>query len=700
MSRTSLSTRLHATALLLLFSACAGTPEAPRAATTDASPEPLAGPSGSSRPDADIPSDSPIRAQREAAARALDAIAAGTGERTFENTVSALDAVVARFFEDVRMTSFMADVSPDAVLRDRGREADQEMSDWFAEFNKREDLYLAVREFEAKGEELSALDQKLLDETLRDFEREGMGLPVAKRERLLAIDKELNELESDFSKNIADDETMLPFLPEELAGAPQRMLESLPKSGGLVLCEMNGPVIGGLLTYCDSETTRKKAVVAIGRRGSSRNVGLLERILSLRHEKATLLGYANIAAYNTETRMAGSPEVVFNFYEDLRPRLRKKALADFKEYQDAKREHTGDPEAELHPWDISYYKNYLKRTRYAVDSTVLRDYFSMETVTEGLFSITQTIYGLRYEDITEQARSEGRPIWHEDVKLFAVHDKDTGKLLGEFYIDLHPRPNKYSHAAQFPLRLRREYPDGTISTPLVALVCNFTKPTADAPALLSHDEVETYFHEFGHCLHSILTESPYAYFSGTQVARDFVEAPSQMFEEWVWSPTVLNTFAHHYETGEPIPEEILEGMIAARNLGSGLSTEGQVFLGMMDMTYHTDDDGVVDTTTVRAQVYRDTRLFETLPNLWGQASFGHLMGYHAGYYGYQWSLVYAADMAARFKELGLLNPEAGRLYRAKVLSQGGMREELDLVRDFLGREPNSDAYLNHLGLGE
>jgi thimet oligopeptidase len=643
--------------------------------------------------------ESPIAEAVTRANAALARVAAlPDDQRTYANTVLALDDVQATFFEEARMAGFMADVSPDAEERARGRRAKADLSDWFTVFGKREDLYRALLAYEERGEQLDGEPARLLRILLRDFRREGMDLPAEQRARLLAIDRELDELGIEFSRNIADDETKCILTAAELRGVPQGFLDTLPRTGGLYLCDTKGATLGRIIATCEVEETREKIAVASSLRGGRKNVDVLERMLVLRSEKAHLLGYAHLADYVTETRMAKDARTVWAFYEELRPKLRKKAELDFAEFQAAKRAHTGDPEAVLQAWDFSFYRAYLSRTKYAVDQEKVREYFPMEAVRRGIFDVTQRLFGVRYTDITEEARAAGRPIWHPDVRLYTVHDTATGDLLGEFYTDLHPREGKYSHAAQFPLVLRKRWSDGRLTRPLVALVCNFTKPTPDRPALLSHDEVETYFHEFGHCLHSVFSQADMASFSGTQVARDFVEAPSQMLENWIWDRDVLAGFAKHYETGEPLPDEVLDGLLAAKNLGSGIATEAQVFLGTMDFLFHTDPDGVVDTTAVRADAYRQCRLFEPLPELYSQASFGHLNGYEAGYYGYLWSLVYAQDMFSRFEAEGLMNTDAAREYRREVLSRGGTRDELDMVRAFLGREPNSDAFLRHLGL--
>ena len=644
--------------------------------------------------------ESLIAAEVAAANAAIDAIVAiPESERTLENTLRAVDDVQWSFLQSVRMGGFMASVSTDPAERERGRSIKLDTSAWFDELYKRVDLYEVLAAFAQAHPDLSGEDARYQYILLRDYRRSGMELDAEKRDELLEIEGRLNELGVEFRTTIDEDETVVFLTADECRGVPQRSLDQLQKLGGLYVVELVGSVVSDFFSYCEVESTRCKLSLAYSRRGGRGNVETLEEMLRLRARKALLLGYPTIAHFVTETRMSGSPDRVIEFYDDLRPRLREKAREDLAEFLAAKREHTKDPEADFNAWDYSFYKTRLMREKYAVDKQAVREYFPIERVTEGIFEVTQDLFGLEFVEITEEAREEdGYPIWHDDVHLYRVMDAGSGELLGEFYTDLHPRPGKFTHAAQFPLRSRKRLPDGTISKPLVALVCNFSKPTADRPALLRHSEVETFFHEFGHCLHSILTTADYAEFAGTAVARDFVEAPSQMLENWIWDAGVLERFARHYETGEPLPPEMLEGMIAAKNLGSGLGTEGQVFLGMLDLTYHTDEDGEMDTTAVRAEVYAKTRLFPAMEGLYGQASFGHLVGYHASYYGYLWSLVYAQDMFSRFEAEGVMNKETAQEYRRLVLARGGTIEALELIRDFLGREPNTEAFMRHLGL--
>ncbi len=643
--------------------------------------------------------ESPVAdALKKADAAIATTVAVPDSERTFTNTPGAVDRLIVNLRLDTEFLQFMAYVSPDAALRERGSQAEEDVRNWLIGLTKREDLYKAVKAYADTNPKLEGEQARLLEHMLRDYRRAGMDLPPADRDRLKAIEIETNKLSLEFEKNIRDDDTKVPLLEEELKGMSEDYLKAQPKVAGLYMVGMDYPSFLPIQDYCEVEATRKKTWVVYKRRGGKKNVDLLEKILKLRAEAANMLGYKNAAEYETEIRMAKNPQNVMDFYNKLRPLARKKAELDYAEFVEAKRRHTGEKEAKLYPWDFSFYEKRLMKEKYAVDSKKVAEYFPMDRVIKGLFEITQSLYGLKYRDVTGEAEERGRSLWHPDVRLYEVTDKNTGEVLGEFYIDLFPRPNKYGHAAQWGLYPRKVWPDGSVQKPLAALVCNFTKPTEDKPSLLTHDEVETFFHEFGHCLHSILTEAKYGEFSGTNVARDFVEAPSQMFENWVWDARVLNLFAQHYKTGDKFPEELLDGMLKARYLGSGMKTERQIYYGMTDMTYHMKSDGVVDTTKVGLELADKIEMYDAVPGTYFQASFGHLMGYQAGYYGYLWSLVYAEDMFQRFKELGMLSPKAGLYYREKILAKGGTEDELDMVKDYLGREPSFEPFLKHLGL--
>lgn len=639
---------------------------------------------------------------RDALKRADEAvakiIAIPDKDRTFENTLGALDAISVRLDNETSLFLFMQYVSTDAKVREQSRAADELVSNWAVELGKREDLYKAIKAFADTNPKLEGEQKRLLDFTMRDYRRAGMMLPPEKRDQLKANEMEQVKLGIEFSTAIAEDQTKVPLSIAELKGVPAGALERHPRVGDVILLGLDGPTYGAVMDNCQNAITRQKVWTLYRRRGGMKNVRTLEKLIKLRADAAALLGYKNTVDYKIETRMAKDSATVAKFYAELEPIVRKKAEADMAEFLALKRQMTKNPKATFDPWDYAYYKNQLLKRKYAVDREKVAEYFSMDRVLDGLFTVAQNAFGIVMKDVTAQAASLGLPIWHEDVRLYEVKDKASGELLGHMYTDLFPRDNKYSHAACWGLRPRRVWEDGTVQKPLAALVCNFTKPTADKPSLLPHDEVETFFHEFGHGLHQLLTETHYGRFSGTAVARDFVEAPSQMLENWIWDSSVLKTFAKHYKTGEVLPDKLLAGMQAARTLGSGIETQGQLFLGGMDQMLHTDPTGTVDSTKIANAAYEKYTLYKSVPGTFFQAAFTHLNGYEGAYYGYLWSLVYAQDLYTRIEEKGVLNPEGGMYYRKKILARGGSMDEMDMLRDYLGREPSMDAFYRHLGL--
>ncbi len=621
-------------------------------------------------------------------------------DRTFDNTIGAIDDLLATFEYRVSLFIFMSNVHPDAAVREESQAAEEKYNNFLIEVTKREDLYKAVKAYAATNPKLEGEQKRLLEFTLRDYRRAGMDLTPEKRNRLTEVQKEIGKLVIEFNKNNAEEDSTVMLTKEELKGVPAEMVSRFPGNGGVCVVGLAGPTYIPVMENCENETTRQKMWMAYKRRGGKKNVGILEHVLKLRGEEATLLGYKSNAEYEIEVRMAKTPKAVDDFYAKLRPLAREKAKQDFAEFTAAKQKQTGDAKAELKPWDFQFVKNYLLKTKYAVDGEKVREYFPMQAAVDGLFKTTQSLYGLEYKDVTStKGGTSERPLWHPDVKLYEVWDKATGKMLGEFYLDMYPRDNKYSHAAQWGLVQHKVWSNGKVTTPLAALVCNFTKPTEGKPSLLQHSEVETFFHEFGHCLHTIVSEAKYYRFAGTSVERDFVEAPSQMFENWVWDAATLNTFAKHYKTGEALPKDLLQAMIAGKNLGSGLDAENQFYYALTDLKYESTSDGKVDTTKIATDLYPEITMYTFRPEgTYYQASFGHLMHYNAGYYGYMWSKVFACDMARRFKELGMLSPEAGKYYRQKVISQGGTKDAMDLLKDYLGREPKLDAFVEDLGL--
>ena len=615
--------------------------------------------------------------------------------RTWGNTVGALDRTLGTFDADTSMAQFMAYTHPDVAMRTAARGAEQAWNQWMVDLGKNESLYKALVTVDNSDNHISDCEQaRLLEHMLRDYRRSGMALPADKRAQLAELEREINNTTQTFDSAINDDPTIVSVTRDELEGMPEAWINSRTQADGLYLLGMDYPTIVPILDNSPNAALRQKIWMARKRRGGKANVQTLEKLLELRAKQAAMLGYDHPADFENEVRMSGSAERVQQFYEVLRPMLRKKALLDHALLTQAKRDATGDGNTTLKPWDFSYYMEQIKQRDFNVDGNIVREYFPMAKVRDGLFEIVERLYGVK---MMPKNGVVGKDVWHEDVEWFDVVDGD-GEMLGEFFMDLYPREGKYGHAAQWGLVPRVRLADGSIQKPVAALVCNFPAPTEDMPSLLSHDQTETFFHEFGHGLHTLLAQGEMARFSGTGVERDFVEAPSQMFEAWVWSPKTLPLLSGHYETGEPLPTDLLERMIAAKTLGSGMMNETQVHYGLTDLTYHLDPEGDLDTTQVGKDMLTETTMFEPVDETWFQGSFGHLTGYQAGYYGYMWSRVFAEDMATQFETLGMLNPEAGAHYRATVLGQGGSKSANDMLRDYLGREPNMDAFILSLGL--
>jgi len=459
-----------------------------------------------------------------------------------------------------------------------------------------------------------------------------------------------------------------------------------------------------MLKLCRVEETRKRLSVANDSR-CRENVALLEEALALRQELAILLGYKTYADYVLEVKMAKNADTVMEFLNNLRDRLRALGKKDLEGLLKVKQREAKAANVAFNgviaSWDKAYYERIQKETDYQVDDEQIKKYFSLEVVTEGMLRIYENVLGLKFTECP------GAPTWHPDVRTFLVHDRATGDPTGVFYLDLHPRDGKYGHAMEYPLRPGCAYAPGSDPSqkkrqlPVASMVANFSKPTADKPSLLYHNEIVTYFHELGHVMHEICGHTRWSRFHGTNVEPDHVEAPSQMLENWCWDVDTLQMLSSYYERpGEKLPTDVINRMVRAKNQNSGLAYLRQVFFSLFDMTVHTKPHP--DTTAIWADMREDVTLIPPIPNTAPAAAFGHIMGgYDVGYYGYQWSAVFAADMFyTRFKKEGVMDPDTGMAYRKEILAVGGSRDAMDSLVAFLGRKPTIDAFLVSIGLVE
>lgn len=622
-------------------------------------------------------------------------------ERTFDNTVAAFERIQSDVREWTDPFELLSVASPDKALQAAAGESIERAQAFLAQTMARDDLYRAMLAVAGKGPSHGE-DARLLEETLRAFKRNGAALEQAQRRDLTVLKEQLSHLETEFSRNLAQANDAVELTGAEMRGLSDDYVAGLRKTdrGTFLLTLLDASQYIPFMENARTADARRKVMSEREKVAASVNVPLLEKAIALRTSIARILGYPSHAALVLDNRMAKSPRRVRDFLDDLTRRLRPVARAEMRELLALKCKDV--PLAtSLDPWDIPYYLNQLKKSRYAVDAEQVRAYFPLDHVLTGVFDLYQKLLGVRFCELGEgspEAKHVSPAWWAPGLRLFQVNDAASGRRIGFFVLDLYPRENKYKHFAAFTLRSGHANADGTYEAPVAGIVGNFPAPRADHPALLRHNEVETFFHEFGHVMHMVLTEARYTSLAGSSVRRDFVEAPSQMLENWVWESGILKRLSHHYKSGQPLSDGLVSKMLAARHAGDGILFSRQVMLATVDLDYHTAGE-TVDTTAVWNRRKRDITMLEPIAGAQPQATFGHLMGgYDAGYYGYLWSKVFAEDMFTVFEKAGLTSPQAGSRYRTWILARGDTAEPDELLRGFLGRAPNTEAFYRRLGL--
>jgi oligopeptidase A len=639
------------------------------------------------------------------AQREFEAILSVSGERTYANTLGALDRLGERLQRAFRVVAHLESVRTTPELRQAYNAILPLVTAFYSKIQLSSELYDALKAYAATPEarRLSPAKRRFLQLTLDAFRREGADLPPEKKARLEAINTRLAEVTSRYSQNVLDstaafelylEEHQLSGLPESARQAARQAAMARGREGWRFT--LQAPSYLALMTYLDDPAIRKQVYLAYNNRATEEgrdNRPLIGEILALRQEKAELLGYAHFADLVLEERMARNGATAVAFERDLAERYRPYFERENQELQAFRRQLEGGDAPALEPWDVAYYAEKQRRAVYDFDEEALRPYFPLERVLEGLFELCRRVFGIR----VEPAQAEG---WHPDVKSYDLYDPQ-GRFTARFYTDWFPREDKRGGAwMNYFITGDR---DGVFE-PHLALMCgNLTPPVGDRPALLTHREVETVFHEFGHLLHHALSNVEVKSLAGTNVPWDFVELPSQIMENWCWEREALDLFAHHYRTGEPIPDELFQRMQRARTYRAANDTMRQLAFGSVDLAMHIDytpQDG--DVTRYARQIMASFSP-TPLPEEYGMiASFSHLfgsaVGYAAGYYSYKWAEVLDADAFSRFQAEGIFNPQTGRDFVEQILSRGNSEDPAQLFRNFMGRDPSPEALLRRTGL--
>ncbi len=635
--------------------------------------------------------------------RALDRIGKlDPAKVTYMNTILALDNASYEINLVANRLNLIKETSTNAQLREAATDQVKKLQDWSVGLDYREDVYASMKAFALTQPKLAGEAKKAFDDTMRDYRRAGLELPKAQRDEVEKLRKILASKCTDFQTQITETKQPVRFKKAELAGVPEDFLKQKDiRTGEDEYTLQAGITLQYLMVMenAKSEATRKRMLTMREQMAASKNVPLMNEIVALRQKIAAKLGYKSWADYQIEPKMAKDAPTAFDFLRKLERGLQPKFDAELQSYAAVKAKETGDKNAKINLWDWRYFSNQLKKEKYTVDTEQLRVFFPYQKALGGMFEIYQKIFGIRIDEMTAPYK------WIDDLQLYAVSDAQTGEPLGAFYLDMFPREGKYKHFAQFPIIDGKRLPNGTYQRPVAALICNFPPPQPGKPSLLTHDEVETLFHEFGHAMHTILTRAELGRFSGTSVPGDFVEAPSQMLENWIWDKTVLDSFAADYrDPSKKIPAEIIKQLRAAKLATIGTHYRRQLSFALLDMALHGPavPGEKIDCVKITNPILSDVFL-PVIPGTSFIASFGHLAGgYDAGYYGYAWADAIAQDMATVFKNSpdGFLDASAGRRLRDEVYAPGGSRDVNESIEKFLGRPRSINPFLKELGIGK
>lgn len=616
--------------------------------------------------------------------------------RTFENTVLAFDRTMAQFSITQAILQVLSLLSPDEQIREQSHESTLKLQQFYIDnITQNNKLFDALNEYSAlakeRNEVLTEPQKYLLEETLKDYKRSGINLPLPKQKKLNELQKLLTKHELNFEKNIASDNGTVEVTREELAGTDQHFIENLKKAkDGKYILGIDSPTVTIILDDCNVESTRKKLWERFIKRAFPANAHELNEIIRLRSEIAAILNYSSYAELDIDNQMAKNPKIVKEFLLSLVKKVEDKTKKEIDLLKQNLPKNINLIDGKFKQWDMSYVKNQNKK-RMQIDESKIAQYFPIDYTLPALLGIYEKIFSITFKNDLKITN-----LWHNDVIGLSVFKDD--KFIGSILLDIYPRENKYSHAAALAIVPAVKTSKKAIPA-LILVIANFPKATATGrPALLKRTDVITFFHEFGHALHNLLGATEYASQSGTHVKGDFVEMPSQMLEQWMWEPTILKMVSSHYETKKPLSDDIINRIVKMKNFDSGDRAQGQVCLALASLEFYNNnqDPNIVNIWKNLHQIYRPHVKFDDANHRY--CSFVHLTSYGAKYYGYLWSEVFALDLFNQFKKHGLLNPEIGERYVKEVIGKGGSDDPENLLFNFLGRKPNDEAFFQNLGV--
>ncbi len=611
-------------------------------------------------------------------------------QRTFTTVALAYNEAAGAAYDSLAADLFMGDIGPAKPQRDAAAACNVALAKFNAEQGSRPDLYAALVDADRSHTASTPAQKKVLADALIDAKRNGAALTPADRTAYLALSSRMSELRRTYNQNINETRTPLRFSAAALAGLSPDRLAAFTRDGDAYIVPATEANYAVVTTEAKNEATRRAVYATRFNQVADKNDPIFEEVVATRAKIAHLLGYPAWAAYVLDRRMAKTPQRVDTFLADLDAKLLPQARREAATLRALKVAETGNAQAKIEAWDVPYYTAALKRTKYALDPNVVRSYYPVEKTVPAIFGVYAQLLGVTF------AKRDDAKTWAPNVQAFAVSDTATGRYLGDLYLDLFPREGKNAHFHSSTFWRHRTLADGTIRPALNAIVGEFPQAAPGQPALLTQADVETFFHEFGHSIAALVKTTPY----GLDFIWDFVEAPSQMLENWVWDPTILKRISSNVATGAPMPDDLIAKMRATRLVDqSALSWTRQIALATADMTYHTHDTALAPNQTWAA-VYSRTTPIAFPADIHFEANFNHIVGsgYSAGYYGYLWSKVYAQDMFSRFSREGLLNPATGTAYR-DLLANAGLQDADVQVAGFVGHPLDPNPFYATLGIG-